>query len=58
MDPETRRRLFEPFYTTKQAGTGLGMAIAKKIAELHRGDLGVATRPGEGTTVTVRLPID
>lgn len=58
MDPETRRRLFEPFYTTKQAGTGLGMAIAKKIAELHRGDLAVTSRPGEGTTVTVRLPID
>jgi PAS domain S-box-containing protein len=58
MDPETRRRLFEPFYTTKQAGTGLGMAIAKKIAELHRGDLAVMSRPGEGTTVTVRLPID
>jgi PAS domain S-box-containing protein len=58
MDPETRRRLFEPFYTTKQAGTGLGMAIAKKIAELHRGDLAVASRLGEGTTVTVRLPVD
>ena len=58
MDPETRRRLFEPFYTTKQAGTGLGMAIAKKIAELHRGDLAVTSRPGEGTTVTVRLPVD
>lgn len=58
MDPETRRRVFEPFYTTKQAGTGLGMAIAKKIAELHRGDLGVASRLGEGTTITVRLPVD
>ena len=58
MDPETRRRLFEPFYTTKQAGTGLGMAIAKKIAELHRGDLAVTSRPGEGTTVSVRLPVD
>lgn len=58
MDPETRRRVFEPFYTTKQTGTGLGMAIAKKIAELHRGDLGVASRVGEGTTITVRLPVD
>ena len=58
MDPETRRRVFEPFYTTKQAGTGLGMAIAKKIAELHRGDLGVASRLGEGTTITVRLPVE
>jgi PAS domain S-box-containing protein len=58
MDAETRRRLFEPFYTTKSTGTGLGMAIAKKIAELHRGDLSVATELGKGTTITVRLPVD
>jgi len=58
MDKETLMRLFEPFYTTKNQGTGLGMAIAKKIAELHRGDLTVASRKGAGTTVIVRLPID
>jgi signal transduction histidine kinase len=58
MDKETLRRLFEPFYTTKSRGTGLGMAISKKIAELHRGDLVVASKEGEGTTVTVRLPVD
>ncbi len=58
MDPETLRRLFEPFYTTKQKGTGLGMAISKKIAEMHRGDLVIKSNPGEGTTVQVRLPID
>ncbi|HJZ68098.1 MAG TPA: ATP-binding protein, partial [Blastocatellia bacterium] len=57
MDAETRRRLFEPFYTTKEKGTGLGMAIAKKIAELHNGDLVVKSQPGKGTTVTVRLPL-
>lgn len=56
MDPETQRRLFEPFYTTKPKGTGLGMPIAKKIAELHGGDLIVNTREGQGTTITVRLP--
>jgi two-component system nitrogen regulation sensor histidine kinase GlnL len=57
MDAETLRRLFEPFYTTKEKGTGLGMAIAKKITELHGGDLEVTSRKGEGTTATVRLPI-
>jgi two-component system, sporulation sensor kinase E len=58
MDAETRRRLFEPFYTTKSTGTGLGMAIAKQIAELHRGDVSVASELGKGTTITVRLPVD
>ena len=57
MEAETLRRLFEPFYTTKEKGTGLGMAIAKKITELHRGDLKVTSKKGEGTTATVRLPI-
>jgi PAS domain S-box-containing protein len=57
MDAETLRRLFEPFYTTKEKGTGLGMAISKKITELHRGDLKVTSKKGEGTTATVRLPI-
>lgn len=57
MDSKTLNRLFEPFYTTKQTGTGLGMAIAKKIAELHGGDLVVASKQGEGTTVTVKMPL-
>jgi two-component system, NtrC family, sensor kinase len=57
MDSETLKRLFEPFYTTKEKGTGLGMAIAKQIAELHSGDLGVRSLTGEGTTATVKLPL-
>ncbi|MFY9554529.1 MAG: ATP-binding protein [Blastocatellia bacterium] len=57
MDAETQRRLFEPFYTTKEKGTGLGMAIAKQIAELHGGDLSVDSKPGAGTTAIVRLPL-
>jgi len=57
MDSETLKRLFEPFYTTKEKGTGLGMAIAKQIAELHSGDLGVLSRTGEGTTASVKLPL-
>jgi signal transduction histidine kinase len=58
MDAETLRRLYEPFYTTKEKGTGLGMAIARKIAELHQGELIVRSQKGQGTTATVRLPID
>jgi two-component system, sporulation sensor kinase E len=58
MDAETLRRLFEPFYTTKEKGTGLGMAIARKITELHQGELIIHSRKGEGTTATVRLPIN
>jgi signal transduction histidine kinase len=57
MDEETLKRLFEPFYTTKEKGTGLGMAIAKKIAELHRGDLKVKSKKGVGTTAIVGLPL-
>ena len=57
MDAETLQRLFELFYTTKEKGTGLGMAIAKQIAELHSGDLGVQSRTGAGTTATVKLPL-
>jgi PAS domain S-box-containing protein len=57
MDLETQKRLFEPFYTTKEKGTGLGMAIAKQIADLHNGDLIVISEAGAGTTATVRLPL-
>jgi len=57
MDAETLRRLFEPFYTTKEKGTGLGMAIAKQVAELHCGDLSVKSQAGAGTTATVKLPL-
>lgn len=57
MDADTQRRLFEPFYTTKAKGTGLGMAIAKQIAVLHGGDLSVISQPGTGTTATVKLPL-
>lgn len=57
MDIETQRRLFEPFYTTKEKGTGLGMAIAKQIADLHSGDLSVVSQAGAGSTATVKLPV-
>ncbi len=49
-------RLFEPFYTTKASGSGLGLAIAYRIVQDHSGTIEVASTPGVGTTVAVRLP--
>jgi signal transduction histidine kinase len=48
----------EPFFTTRQEGTGLGLAIAKRYVEQNGGRLEIATRPGVGTTVRVRLPAE
>ena len=56
MTPETSRRLFEPFYTTKQNGTGLGMAICKRIIQEHGGTIVVESELGVGTTLTIELP--
>lgn len=49
-------RLFEPFYTTKPEGTGLGLMVTKKIVEDHQGDIQVRSEIGSGTTVTITLP--
>jgi signal transduction histidine kinase len=50
-------KIFDPFFTTKTDGTGLGLAVTKKIIEGHGGTLTVASVAGKGTTVMVRLPI-
>lgn len=49
-------KVFEPFFTTKRSGTGLGLATVKKIIEEHGGSIAIGSAPGEGTTVTIRLP--
>ncbi|PLX53370.1 MAG: hypothetical protein C0611_05540, partial [Desulfobacteraceae bacterium] len=49
-------KIFEPFFTTREIGTGLGLAITHGIIGRHGGDIRVQSRPGQGTTFTIRLP--
>jgi signal transduction histidine kinase len=53
---EVRRRIFEPLFSTKETGTGLGLTISRRIVEAHRGDLSVGDAEGGGTLVAIRLP--
>jgi two-component system, NtrC family, sensor histidine kinase HydH len=57
IDPEVLQQVFEPFYTTKTDGTGLGLAVTKRIIENHDGTLSIESEPGAGATVVVRLPM-
>ncbi|MCK4351135.1 MAG: two-component sensor histidine kinase, partial [Candidatus Krumholzibacteria bacterium] len=56
---ETLKQLFEPFFTTKEIGngTGLGLSISHGIVERHGGTITVSSRPGEGSTFVVSLPL-
>jgi signal transduction histidine kinase len=53
---EEVKKIFEPFYTTKAQGLGLGMPYAKKIIDQHGGTMSLNSRPGEGATISVTLP--
>jgi PAS domain S-box-containing protein len=50
--------LFQPFFTTKPGGTGLGLPLCRKIVGDHGGDMTMRPRPGGGTIVTIRLPLE
>lgn len=49
-------RLFEPFYSTKEKGTGLGLLTCKRIIDLHQGSIDIESQHGEGTTIRIVLP--
>ncbi len=55
--PEDQERLFEPFFTRKPQGTGLGLSNAKRILEQHGGDIQINSVVGKGTTVSLWLPL-
>jgi nitrogen fixation/metabolism regulation signal transduction histidine kinase len=57
MDAEAVKRAFEPYFSTRTAGSGLGLANAKRNIELCGGSIVLASTPGHGTVVTVTLPV-
>lgn len=54
--PENITRVFEPYFTTKQSGSGLGLLIVRRIVRAHGGEVIIESAPGQGLTVTIRLP--
>ncbi len=56
MDEDTCRRMFEPMFSTKNFGVGLGMPIVKNIMDEHDGGVEVESEPGKGTTINLWLP--
>lgn len=57
MAPEVVTKVFEPYYTTKIGGTGLGMVFVRQIVDEHRGTIALDSQVDIGTTVTIRLPV-
>ena len=56
MEPEVAERIFEPYFSTKISGTGLGLPITRKIVEDHGGSIRIQSEPERGTAVTIELP--
>ena len=57
MSAEDRERAFEPFYSTREDGTGLGLAVVDRIVAAHGGTVVIDSSDKPGTTITVRLPL-
>lgn len=58
LDARALEQAFEPFFTTKATGSGLGLAFVREVAQAHGGDVGLVSREGAGTTVSLWIPAD
>ena len=57
MSTQAAAHAFEPYYSTKDAGVGLGLALVRRIVEGHGGEVALESAPDRGTKVTLRLPV-
>ena len=57
ISPEIIDKIFQPFYSTKPKGSGLGLTLVKEIVEAHRGRVLVESEPGKGSVFSIRLPL-
>jgi two-component system sensor histidine kinase HydH len=57
MAPEVAAKIFQPFFTTRPGGTGLGLPTTRRIVQAHGGTIDVQSAPGRGTRFTIRLPV-
>ena len=58
ISPENRKKLFQPLFTTKAKGIGLGLVVCKNLVEANGGRIEVESEPGKGTTFAVLLPVE
>jgi signal transduction histidine kinase len=56
--PENMKKIFEPLFTTKIKGIGLGLAVSRKLVEANGGRIEVKSKPGMGSTFTLVLPVE
>lgn len=56
MPQDIQKKIFEPFFSTKEGGTGLGLAVAREIVQAHHGSIACESSPGRGTTFVIKLP--
>jgi len=56
MAPEILEKIWDPFFTTKSSGSGLGLSVSAKIIREHGGTVDVRSKSGHGTTFTIHLP--
>ncbi|MHB1256475.1 MAG: sensor histidine kinase, partial [Dethiobacteraceae bacterium] len=57
MEESQIKKIFDPFFSTKEQGTGLGLTISYRLIEAHNGKLSAESTPGKGSIFTVELPV-